>query len=165
MSPCVPAGLCLGYFRLVNLWARSPRWVPLSWLSDRAQGDGGNRREEFWWDHLLQKTIHRNEYTYSALNPNINTKLTPHCTQKDGQITSGARFPEASSHRTTTLYFVIYQAIKNLTVKRQTVNVRFHPDNCNTYIRIKHLREEKRDKDHVSFFLYNLLFNFYPLEK
>lgn len=152
MSLCVPAGLCLGYFRLVNLWAHSQRWVPLSWLSDRAQGDGGNQREEFWWDHLLQKTIHRHEYTYSALNPNINTKLTPRCMQKDGRITSGAWFPEATSHRANILYFVSYQSEKNVTVKRHTVNVRFRPDNCHAYIRVKHLREGKREKDHVSFF-------------
>lgn len=72
VSLCVPAGLCLGYFRLVNFWALSQRWLPLCRLSDRAPEDGGDKGEEFWWDHLLLRQF------ISTLYPSASDSLDTH---------------------------------------------------------------------------------------
>lgn len=71
---CIPAGLCLGYFRLVNFRAFSHRGLPLSWLvvTERLMMEG-TKGEEFCWNHLL-----RRQFISTSCPPafNIQTKLT-----------------------------------------------------------------------------------------
>lgn len=53
---CIPAGLCLGYFCLVNFWAFSQRCLPLSWLTvTELLMMEGTEGEEFCWNHLSRR--------------------------------------------------------------------------------------------------------------
>lgn len=96
---CIPAGLCLGYFRLVNFRAFSQRCSPLSWLivTELLMMEG-TKGEEFCWNHLL----HRQFISTSCPSAfNIHTKLTFKDLNKWAD-TSGVGFHGRLSHWRTT---------------------------------------------------------------